>query len=190
MYFDDEGTATQDVCIINKGRKDSCMTDKFTAALMGTTPTGNARSIAPLATNKGTGKGMTNDTNDDTAEGTDDEPMVRMRNTALLPGDTTPEEMLASMQDGYHIVDCGNIYGDGQGGFKLEITEAYRVHGGVICEKIPQCMAIGNMSEFLQSISMVGNDFEWFVDECTKGDTIQVGQGAPTVKARLRLTMT
>jgi len=164
IIIDDEGTPARDVRIIKKGRRSSIMTNIETAELLSAPLTGNARAASH-----------------------NDEPMVRMRNTALQPWYDNPADILASIKDGCYLVDCGNAYGDVNGDFCCEVKEAYRIINGKIGEQIRECMVWSTTVDFLQSISMVGNDFEWFVDECTKWQTIQVAQGAPTIKAVLSI---
>jgi len=164
VYTDDEGTSANDVCVIKEGQRASCMTNLYTAEALALPLTGNARAISQK-----------------------DEPMVRMRNTALLPWHDNPLEILSSIQDGYYLAEPGNCYGDVNGDFCCEIKKGFRIRNGQLCESISDYMIWGKAADFLQSISMVGNDFAWFVDECTKWQTIQVAQGAPTIKASFNI---
>ena len=61
------------------------MNNKELALEFGTGPTGNARAYA-----------------------FSDEPLVRMRNTAFLPGQHSLEEMIASIEDGYYLIETNN----------------------------------------------------------------------------------
>jgi len=160
MHFDDEATAAVDVCIINKGQRANSMTNLYTAEALSLPLTGNARCATP-----------------------EDEPMVRMRNTALLPWHDNPADIIASIDNGYYLTQAGTCYGDINGDFGCEIKSGYVIRGGKLCEPIKNCMLGGKAAEFMQSISMVGNDFQWFADDCTKWQVIKVGQGAPTIKA-------
>jgi TldD protein len=63
VYVDDEGTPADDVLMIDRGILRQFMHSRETAARLGLPPTGNARAYGP-----------------------DDEPLVRMRNTVILPG--------------------------------------------------------------------------------------------------------
>jgi TldD protein len=66
---DDEGTPAEDVVMIDRGRLRQFMHSRETAARLGLAPTGNARAYGPH-----------------------DEPLVRMRNTVILPGDSTLDD--------------------------------------------------------------------------------------------------
>jgi TldD protein len=63
VYVDDEGTPAEDVTMIDRGMLRQFMHSRETAARLGLPPSGNARAYGP-----------------------DDEPLVRMRNTGILPG--------------------------------------------------------------------------------------------------------
>ena len=164
IYADDEGTTAEDVCIIKEGRRASYMTNLYTAEKMALPLTGNARAASD-----------------------NDAPMVRMRNTALLPWHDNPLEILSSIQDGYYLTEVGNCYGDVNGDFCCEIKKGFRIRSGELCESIKDHMIWGTTADFLQSISMVGNDFAWSEDECNKWQTIKVAQGAPTIKASFNI---
>jgi len=164
IHVDHEGTAAKDVYIIHEGKRDSCMTNLHTAAALGLPATGNARAASP-----------------------GDTPMVRMRNTALLPNHDNPADILSSIKDGFYLEESGNCYGDVNGDFCCEIKLGYRIKNGKKCESIKNYMIWGRAADFLQSISMVGSDFEWHLDECTKWQAIQVAQGAPTIKASFNI---
>jgi len=164
MHFDDETTPAIDVCIIKEGQRTGYMTNLYTAEALSLPLTGNARRATP-----------------------DDEPMVRMRNTALLPGHDSPEDIIASIEDGFYLAQAGSCYGDINGDFACEIKSGYAIKNGKLCRPVNNFTIFGRTAEFLQSISMVGNDFEWFTDDCTKWQIIKVGQGAPTIKASLQI---
>jgi len=164
IHTDDEGITAIDVCIINQGLPGFCMTNLHTAQALSVTPTGNARAASPGG-----------------------EAMVRMRNTALHPWHDKPADIIASIEDGYYLDECGNCYGDINGDFCCEIKSGYIIKNGKLCQPIRNRMIWGHVADFLKSITMVGNDFKWFTDTCTKWDTIQVGQGAPTIKACLEI---
>jgi len=167
MYIDDEGVTAQDVTLIKDGQVNACMTSLETSALLGTPLTGNARAATYQ-----------------------NEPLVRMRNTALHPWHDDPAQILASIENGYYLVDSSEDGGDPSGEFASKVSIAYKVKNGQICESIKDCVIWGNAVEFLRSITMVGNDFEWQIDDCTKlsgemTQKVRTTSGAPTIKANL-----
>ncbi|NBT60134.1 TldD/PmbA family protein, partial [bacterium] len=82
LLVDDEGVPTQNTMIIKNGILNSYLHNRESAAAMGVAPTGNARAWLYQ-----------------------DEPLIRMRNTFILPGDKTLQQIIESTEDGY-LVDC------------------------------------------------------------------------------------
>ena len=163
LSVDDEGTPGQRTTLIENGVLVGYMQDKHNARLMGTESTGNGRrqSYAYL-------------------------PMPRMTNTFLKAGDSTPDEIIASVDRGVYAVSFGGGQVDiTSGKFVFSATEAYLIEGGKVGPAIRGATLIGNGPEVMQRVSMVGNDFELDhgVGICGKdGQTVPVGVGQPTLK--------
>ena len=163
VTVDDEGTAGQRTVLIEKGVLTGYMQDKLNARLMGATPTGNGRrqSYAHV-------------------------PMPRMTNTFLLGGESTPEEILASVDRGIFAVSFGGGQVDiASGRFTFSATEAYLVEGGRVTAPIRGATLIGNGPDIMTRVSMVGNDLELDrgVGVCGKdGQSVPVGVGQPTLR--------
>jgi len=81
VFIDDEGVRAEDVVIIKNGVLKEFMHNRDTAQRFGVQPKGNARAFAYS-----------------------DEPLIRMRNTAILPGSSKLEDMIASVEDGYYLM--------------------------------------------------------------------------------------
>ena len=75
VYIDDEGTKSEDVVIIKDGILKKYMHNKDSARHFNTNPTGNARAYE-----------------------FSDEPLIRMRNTAFVPGKSSLKEMISSIK--------------------------------------------------------------------------------------------
>ncbi len=163
LTVDDEGTPTATNVLIEDGRLVGYMQDRLNARLMGVSPTGNGR-----------------------RESFAHAPMPRMTNTSMLSGSSTPEEIVASLDDGIYAVSFGGGQVDiTSGKFVFSCTEAYRVRRGVIQEPIRGAMLIGNGPEAMQRISMVGNDsrLDTGIGNCGKGGQwVPVGVGQPHLR--------
>ena len=163
LTVDDEGTAGQRTVLIENGVLTGYMQDKLNARLMGATPTGNGRrqSYAHV-------------------------PMPRMTNTFLLGGESTPEEILASVDRGIFAVSFGGGQVDiASGRFTFSATEAYLIEKGRVTAPIRGATLIGNGPDIMTLVSMVGNDLELDrgVGVCGKdGQSVPVGVGQPTLK--------
>lgn len=163
LNVDDEGTPTQCTTLIEKGVLKNYLQDKRNARLMGMQSTGNGRreSYANL-------------------------PMPRMTNTYLLAGESTPEEIIASVKKGIYAVNFGGGQVDiTSGKFVFSTSEAYLIENGKIIAPVKGATLIGNGPEVLTQVSMVGNNLELDsgVGICGKdGQSVPVGVGQPTVK--------
>ncbi|WP_330961484.1 metalloprotease TldD [Photobacterium sp. 53610] len=163
LNIDDEGTPGQYNVLVEGGKLKGYMQDKLNARLMGVNPTGNGRreSYAHL-------------------------PMPRMTNTYMLPGEHTPEEIIASVSKGIYAPNFGGGQVDiTSGKFVFSASEAYLIENGKITRPIKGATLIGSGIEAMQKVSMVGNDLEIDrgVGVCGKaGQSVPVGVGQPTLK--------
>ncbi|MBD3609058.1 MAG: metalloprotease TldD, partial [Gammaproteobacteria bacterium] len=163
LNVDDEGTPTQQTVLIENGILKGYMQDKLNAQLMGVEPTGNGRreSYAHL-------------------------PMPRMTNTYMMPGQSEPDEIIASVKDGLYAVNFGGGQVDiTSGKFVFSASEAYLIENGKVTRPVKGATLIGNGPEVMQQISMVGNDLKLDegVGSCGKdGQSVPVGVGQPTLR--------
>jgi len=163
LSIDDEGVPGQYNVLIENGVLKGYMQDKLNARLMGVAPTGNGRreSYAHL-------------------------PMPRMTNTYMLGGQSTPEEIISSVEYGLYAPNFGGGQVDiTSGKFVFSTSEAYLIEKGRITKPVKGATLIGSGIEAMQQISMVGNDLalDKGVGVCGKeGQSVPVGVGQPTLK--------
>ncbi|WP_409309070.1 metalloprotease TldD [Pectobacterium sp. B1J-3] len=163
LAMDDEGVPGQYNVLIENGILKGYMQDKLNARLMGVAPTGNGRreSYAHL-------------------------PMPRMTNTYMLAGQSTPEEIIASVEYGLYAPNFGGGQVDiTSGKFVFSTSEAYLIENGRVSTPVKGATLIGSGIEAMQQISMVGNDLalDKGVGVCGKeGQSLPVGVGQPTLK--------
>ena len=163
LTVDDEGTPSQNTVLIENGVLKGYMQDILNARLMGVAPTGNGRreSYAHL-------------------------PMPRMTNTYMLAGNTDPEEIIRSVQQGLYAVNFGGGQVDiTSGKFVFSASEAYRIENGKVTAPVKNATLIGNGPDVLTRVTMVGSDLELDsgVGTCGKeGQNVPVGVGQPTLR--------
>ena len=163
LSVDDEGVAAESTTLIENGILKGYMQDKMNARLMGTRSTSNGRreSYAHL-------------------------PMPRMTNTYMLPGESDPEEIIASVEKGIYAVNFGGGQVDiTSGRFVFSLSEAYEIHNGKLGRPLKGATLIGSGPEVMNRISMVGNNLslDSGVGVCGKeGQSVPVGVGQPTLK--------
>ncbi|WP_396269628.1 metalloprotease TldD [Ideonella sp.] len=169
LNVDDEGNPTQRNVLIEDGILRGYMQDSMNARLMGVKPTGNGRreSYAHV-------------------------PMPRMTNTYMLPGDKSPEEIVASIKRGLYATNFGGGQVDiTSGKFVFSASEAFWVENGKILYPVKGATLIGNGPEAMGRVSMIGNDLQLDsgVGTCGKdGQSVPVGVGQPTLRIE-RLTV-
>ncbi len=163
LNVDDEGTIGQNTVLIEKGVLKGFMYDRLNAQLQGAQSTGNGRreSYACL-------------------------PLPRMTNTYMLPGESNPEEIIASVDRGLYAVDfAGGQVDITSGKFVFSMSEAYLIEGGKITAPVKGATLVGDGPSILKKVSMVGNDLalDSGIGTCGKdGQSIPVGVGQPTLK--------
>ena len=119
-------------------------------------------------------------------------PMVRMTNTYLLRGTSTPDQILSDTESGVYISHLGGgQVNTATGDFVFGMTEAYLIEGGRITEPLREGNLIGNGPGVLTSIDAVGNDFAMGgPGTCGKdGQGVPVGDGVPTLRVASGLTI-
>ncbi|MCC6247645.1 MAG: TldD/PmbA family protein [Rubrivivax sp.] len=165
VYVDDEGTPARDVTLIERGVLREFMHSRETAARLDRAPTGNARAYAP-----------------------DDEPLVRMRNTAILPGTSTLAQMIEGVDDGYLLLKSGNGQADATTEFMFGIDLGYEIKGGKLGRAIRDTTVSGSALKVLQSVDAVGREMEWNCNGyCGKKQPMVVSVGGPALRALAHL---
>ena len=163
---DDEGVPTQRTTIIENGILKSYLHDRETAAHFGVAPTGNAR-----------------------AWEYDNEPLIRMRNTYIRPGQGTLEELIASTPDGWLLDGASNGQADANGEFMFGTHEARRIQNGKLGARMKGVNISGTAFEVLQSVDAVTSDFRWDLGSghCGKGQPAKVDAGGPWLRCKVVL---
>jgi len=163
--YDFEGVPTSKTYLIRDGVLVGRLHSRETAARMGETPTGNARSV-----------------------GYEHPPIVRMTNTYIDRGDASFEEMIRDIPLGVYAL---RLFG-GQTELEMFTFSAgwgYMIRDGQIAERVRDVVLTGNVFETLANIDMLGDTIEWVPGGpggCGKGgqSPLITGLGAPHVRAQ------
>jgi len=167
LAVDDEGVLTQRTVIIEHGVLRSFLHNRETAAHYGVAPTGNARAYVYS-----------------------DDPIIRMRNTYIEPGETPLEEMIAGVKKGYYLRELGmSGQADSNAEFMFGVREAHRIVDGKVGELVRGATISGNAFDVLKSVDAVGNDFAWEhgAGACGKGQAAKVDAGGPHIRCTLTI---
>ncbi len=161
---DDEGMLTQRTVIIEQGILKSYLHNRETAAHFGVAPTGNARAWEYA-----------------------DEPLIRMRNTYLEPGDRTLDELVSEIDDGFFLDGPLNGQADANAEFMFVAARAQRIRGGKLAEVLRGAAVTGNAFDVLLSIDGISKEFKWDMGSgyCGKGQPMKVDAGGPYVRCEV-----
>jgi TldD protein len=109
-----------------------------------------------------------------------------MTNTFMLAGESTPDEIIRSVDRGLYAANFGGGQVDiTSGKFVFSASEAYLIEGGKLTQPVKGATLIGNGPEALKRVAMVGNDLalDEGIGTCGKdGQSVPVGVGMPTVR--------
>lgn len=169
MFFDDEGTLAGDTVIIDKGVLRRGMCDALSAARLGVTPTGNGR-----------------------RESYERKAYTRMTNTYFQGGEYTPEEIVASVKDGFLLEAPSSGMEDPKNwGIQCMVTTAREIKDGKLTGKLFSPIVLtGYVPDLLKSVTMMSRTPELSGGGfCGKGykEWVKVSDGGPYMKARIRL---
>jgi len=117
----------------------------------------------------------------------DREPIPRMSNTYLEPGDWRPEEIIRDTRLGIYVVSYTewNI-NDTRFSGRYGIFEGYLIENGELKQPVRGFIEV-DTPELWGNVDAVGRDFQLFVGTCGKGNPSQgvpVTMGGPTFRSR------
>ena len=165
VYLDDEGIPAKDAVLVKDGVLTGYMHNRETAALYGVEPLGNARGYC-----------------------FSDEPLIRMRNTAVLPGKDKLEDMIASVDDGYYLLATNNGQADLTGEFMFGITCGYEIKNGKLGRAILDTTVSGIAFEMLKTVDMLSDEIKWDSSgTCGKKQPMATSMGGPAVKCKINI---
>jgi TldD protein len=161
IIVDDEGVAADRTAIIEKGILKSFLHNRESAMIFGTASTGSARAFQYS-----------------------DEPLIRMRNTYIEPGSDKLADMIKETKYGYLIKGAKNGQADANGEFMFGAEELYLIEKGEVKELLRGASISGNAFEVLQSVDMVGNEFQYDIGTgyCGKYQPAKVDGGGPYIR--------
>ena len=163
--YDDEGVKAKKRYLIKEGFINEFLHNRETAFLMGEKSNASAR-----------------------ASSYDREPIVRMANTYIAPGDFSLEELIEDVKKGIYMVTFmeWNI-DDKRYQQKYVGEESYLIENGETTSLLLHPSLEITTPKFYSSIDAVGKDFILYPGTCGKGDPMQgipVGMGGASVRLR------
>lgn len=163
VLVDDEGVIAERTVVIEQGILKSYLHNRETAGMFGVRSTGNARAFEYS-----------------------DEPLIRMRNTYIEPGDRTLEEMVSEVGEGYLLKGARGGQADANAEFMFSVQEAYKIKDGKVGKLLRGVAISGQAFEVLQSVDAVSKEFRFDMGAgyCGKGQLAKVDGGGPYLRCR------
>jgi TldD protein len=162
LNVDDEGVPGKKTVLVENGILNSYLHDKISAKHYGVEPTGNGR-----------------------RQNFQNYPMPRMRNTYMLGGTASPEDIISRAGKGIYVEEVSNGQVKiGEGDFAFYVSQGRMIENGKLTAPIKDVNIMGNGPKMLSNIIMVANDLEMYhggAGQCGKnGQSVPVSFGLPT----------
>lgn len=162
--IDDEGNKKEKVYLIKNGILSGRLHSKDTADQLNEQNTGNARAVNFFF-----------------------EPIVRMTNTYIEPGNDTFESLCAGIKDGFYIKKI--THGSGLSTFTLAVNRAWRIRNGKLAEPVKVKLITGSVFQTLNDIDGLSNQIK--IDSSAIGgcgkmeqSPLQVSHGGPKIRVK------
>jgi TldD protein len=160
LNIDDEGTITENVMLIEKGKLVGYLNDRLSAQLLKLKANGHGR-----------------------RQSYRHPPIPRMNNTILEKGEHTTEEIISSVKKGFYAKSYQGGMVDNTGKFTFSVNLGYLIEDGKITKPLKNATLIGSNIQILQNVDMIANDMGFFLGTCGKdGQSVPVTAGTPTLR--------
>lgn len=161
ILVDDEGVTANRTEIIKNGVLKSYLHNRETAAEFEVEPTGNARAFEYS-----------------------DEPLIRMRNTYIEPGDYELDEMIKDVDYGYLLKGPRSGQADANGEFMFGAQEAYLIEKGEVGNLLKGVTISGRALDVLQTVDALSKEFSYDIGSgyCGKKQLAKVDGGGPHLR--------
>ena len=155
INVDDEGTPGKKTVLVENGILTSYLHDKISAKHYGVEPTGNGR-----------------------RQDFQNYPIPRMRNTYMLGGTASVDDVIRQAGNGLYVEDVSNGQVKiGEGDFAFYVSQGRLIENGKLTSPIKDVNIMGNGPKMLTNIIMAANNLEMYhggAGQCGKN-----GQGVP-----------
>jgi PmbA protein len=137
--FDGEGVPTRATRLIDEGVLQQVIYDSYSAKLDEAESTGNAQ--------RGSHR---------------EKPSLRLSNFYLQPGQQSPDEIIAGVENGLYITNSMSVGGINpvSGEYSIGASGMW-IENGKLTKPVKEVTVAASMSDLLQNVTAVGNDLRW-----------------------------
>ena len=112
----------------------------------------------------------------------------RMTNTFFAPGKDKLEDMIASIDDGYYLIQSNNGQADTTGEFMFGVTMGYEIKKGKLGKALLDTTISGVAFDMLKTVDMVSDKVVWdSAGMCGKKQPMPVGMGGPALRCKVKI---
>jgi TldD protein len=159
--YDEEAVKAKPKILVDRGVQKGLLTNREYASVLGTKSNGSSRS-------------------DEYSH----EPLIRMSNTYLKPGNASFDEIISEARNGVYIKNFMEWNIDDTRSFeRYQGSEAYLIKNGRMDKPVKNFVIESNTLDFWHAAKLMGKDFALYVGNCGKGEPMQgvpVTMGGPT----------
>ncbi len=167
ILVDDEGVKAEETVIIENGVMKNYLHNRQTAYEFSAEPGGNAR-----------------------AYNYNDEPLIRMTNTYIKPGDDELENMISEIDEGLYLKGLGEGgQADSTAEFMFDVERAYKIKDGEIDRPVKGVTITGQAYDVLKSVDAISEEFEIGLGRgyCGKWQRAKVDAGGPYLRCEVKV---
>jgi len=135
--FDGEGVPVRRHAVVEGGVLKSFLLDTYSARKLGLATTGSAR------------------------RGLGGNPSPGVSNFHLAPGEATPEQIIASVENGFYVTELIGFGVNGVTGDYSRGAVGLWIENGALAYPVEEVTISGNLLEMFQGIEMIGNDLNF-----------------------------
>jgi TldD protein len=96
--------------------------------------------------------------------------------------------MIASIEDGYYLIQPSNGQADSTSEFMFGVTMGYEIKNGKLGKAIKDTTISGVAFDMLKTVTMVSDDMTWNnAGMCGKKQWIPVSMGGPAIKCKINI---
>ncbi|UCG36700.1 MAG: TldD/PmbA family protein [Candidatus Bathyarchaeota archaeon] len=162
LPFDDEGVESKRTVLIEKGVLESFMHDRTSAALSGSTPSGNSHAWDYSV-----------------------EPLIRQTNIGIEEGDYSEEEMLEEVKEGIFLEGTFGGQADSNADFTFGFQKAQSIKHGELGEEFRGANVAGNAVDVFKTVDAVGKEAVLRPGACGKYQFAVQGRIVPSIRCEI-----
>ena len=107
---------------------------------------------------------------------------------AILEKADKLEDIIASVEDGYYLIDTTNGQADTTGEFMFGISMGYEIKKGKLGRALLDTTISGVAFDMLGTVDMVSDTMEWTSSGfCGKKQPMPVGMGGPALRCKVMI---